>query len=146
MGRRRADHHVCEQASAIYRHGQRGAAVRILIIEDEFLVADYLENIVREMGHDDVLVAHDLSTGMTLLNAAAPDFAILDVNVGDALVFPLAAELLQRKIPFVFSTAKSQEWLPDEWRNYPIVPKPLETGKLAAAMAALGVSHAKTSN
>lgn len=120
--------------------------MRILIIEDEFLVADYLESIVRQMGHDEVFVAHDLSTGMTLLNAISPDFAILDVNVGEALVFPLATELLQRKIPFVFSTAKPQEWLPDEWRNYPIVPKPLETKRLATAMAALGVSDAKTSN
>jgi DNA-binding response OmpR family regulator len=120
--------------------------VRILIIEDEFLVADYLESIVREMGHDEVFVALDIATGMSLLEAMSPDFAILDVNIGQALVFPLATKLLQRKIPFVFSTAKPKEWFPEEWRNHPVIPKPLETERLVATMAALGVSHTKTSN
>lgn len=123
-----------------------GAAVRILIIEDEFLVADYLEQIVREMGHEDVFVAYDLATGMKLLDAISPDFAILDVNVGEALVFPLAAELLHRKIPFVFSTAKPENSFPDEWRRHPIVPKPVETKRLVAAMSALGFGATKTSN
>lgn len=120
--------------------------MRVLIIEDEFLIADYLEQIVREMGHEEVFVANDLATGLSLLDAISPDFAILDVNVGQVLVFPLAAELSQRKIPFVFSTAKPENSFPNEWRNYPIVPKPIETKRLVAAMAALGISHAKTSN
>lgn len=120
--------------------------MRILIIEDEFLVADYLEQIVRQMGHDEVFVAYDLATGTKMLDAISPDFAILDVNVGEALVFPLAAELSMRKIPFVFSTAKPENSFPVEWCNHPIVPKPVETTRLVAAMAALGFSAAKTSN
>lgn len=120
--------------------------MRILIIEDEFLVADYLEQVVREMGHEEVFVANDVATGLSLLDAISPDFAILDVNLGQALVFPLAAELSQRKIPFVFSTAKPENSFPDEWRSYPIVPKPVETRKLVAAMVALGVPSTKPSN
>ncbi|HVT25427.1 MAG TPA: hypothetical protein VHD95_12440 [Rhizomicrobium sp.] len=120
--------------------------MRILIIEDEFLVADYLEQIVREMGHDDVFVAYDIATGTRMLDAIEPDFAILDVNVGEALVFPLAAELLQRKIPFVFSTAKPESSFPDEWRNYPILPKPVDTKRLGVAISTLGPAGPKSSN
>jgi DNA-binding response OmpR family regulator len=120
--------------------------LRILIIEDEFLVADYLESVVRRMGHDEVFVAYDLATGRTLLNSVAPDFAILDVNIGQVLVFPLAVELLRRKIPFVFSSAKPESSFPDEWHNHPTVPKPLDAKKLIAAMAALGLASTKTAD
>jgi DNA-binding response OmpR family regulator len=117
-----------------------------LIIEDEFLVADYLAQVVREMGHDEVFVAYDLATGSRMLDAIEPDFAILDVNVGEALVFPLATELLQRKIPFVFSTAKPESSFPHEWREHPILPKPVDTKRLVAAIAALGPAGSKSSN
>jgi len=104
--------------------------VRILVVEDEYLIADYLQDLLAEFGYEDVHIAGNLDQGYELLRTIAPDFAILDVNVGDRLVFPLATEIAACGIPLVFSTARSLDEFPPEWRNRELIPKPLEPERL----------------
>src|ERR1700709_523125 len=77
---------------------------RILIIEDEVLVAMYLEELLTEMGHQVAGPAARINDALELAREAAFDFAVLDVNLAGVPSFPVADVLRQRGIPFVFVT------------------------------------------
>lgn len=67
------------------------------------------------------------------------ELAVLDVNVGPHLVFPLASEIRSQNVPFLFSTGQSLHEIPAEWVAYPVGPKPVTTATLAVAIASLGI-------
>ena len=113
--------------------------MHILLVEDEILVALDIKDSLASLGYPDVQTAEDLDTAERLLARTAPDFALLDVNLGSALVFPLAAELKARGIPFVFQTASSPETFPPEWRSSTVLDKPVRLSALAAALVELTV-------
>lgn len=116
------------------------AKVRVLIVEDDLLIALCLEEMLTALGFRDIHSARDLPTARRLLDEAAPDFAILDVNLGRETVFPFAAELVARCVPFLFSTGNCRSSFPPEWQDRQIVPKPVQAGSLAAAIRAVGIA------
>ena len=119
---------------------------RILIVEDESLVAMLLETILEDMGCVTVGPISNIEDALTLLSgdeAGALDGALLDVNVAGREVFPVADVLKARGVPFVFSTGYGQGGLPDEWRNQATIQKPFtEAAVEQALMTALGVANA----
>jgi CheY-like chemotaxis protein len=117
-----------------------GGAARILIVEDEPLIAMDLQSRLKDLGYENIYLADDISHAFELLDRVNPEFAILDVNIGCDLVFPVAAKLASRNIPFVFSTGLSQEMLPAEWQSRPLLVKPPKQTALEAAMRSLGLS------
>ena len=118
---------------------------RILIVEDESLVAMLLETIIEDMGC--VPVGPIASVGEALTLLSDPEFegidaALLDVNVAGHEVFPVAEALATRGTPFVFSTGYGQGGLPDRWRNQPTIQKPFtESAVQQALMTAVGVAN-----
>ena len=97
----------------------------ILIVEDESLVAMLLETILEDMGCATVGPISNIDEALKLLADDVPlDGALLDVNVAGREVFPVAAALQARNIPFVFSTGYGEGGLPDEWRGLPVIQKP----------------------
>lgn len=97
----------------------------ILIVEDESLVAMLLETILEDMGCATVGPISNIDDALKLLADNVPlDGALLDVNVAGREVFPVAAALQARNIPFVFSTGYGEGGLPDEWRGLPVIQKP----------------------
>jgi DNA-binding response OmpR family regulator len=108
----------------------------VLVVEDDVLTAAYLEEVLADMGFE-VSLAYNLAAGFAWLLLKAPRLAILDVNLGRDLVFPLAAELRAREIPIVFSTGCEPRDFPSEWLNYPIVPKPLAIETLISALSGI---------
>lgn len=119
---------------------------RILIVEDESLVAMLLETILEDMGCVTVGPISNIEDALTLLSgdeAGTLDGALLDVNVAGREVFPVADVLKARGVPFVFSTGYGQGGLPDEWRNQATIQKPFtEAAVEQALMTALGVANA----
>ncbi|WP_439472794.1 response regulator [Brevundimonas sp.] len=117
---------------------------RILIVEDESLVAMLLETILEDMGCTPVGPAANIDEGLALAtDDAALDAALLDVNVAGRQVFPVAEALKARGVPFVFSTGYGEGGLPDEWRGQPTIQKPFtEAAVRDALMAAVGVARA----
>lgn len=70
------------------------------------------------------------------------DAALLDVNVAGRQVFPVAAALKERGVPFVFSTGYGEGGLPDEWRGVTTIQKPFtEAAVRDALMKAIGVAE-----
>jgi CheY-like chemotaxis protein len=115
---------------------------RVLIVEDESLVAMLLETILEDMGCIPVGPASTVEEGLTMAEDEAPlDAALLDVNVAGQQIFPVAAILRARGVPFVFSTGYGEGGLPDEWRGQPTIQKPFSEAAIRdALMKALGVS------
>ena len=114
---------------------------RVLVVEDESLVAMLLETILEDMGCTPVGPAGTIEDGLALVADPAPlDAALLDVNVAGRQVFPVADALKARGVPFVFSTGYGESGLPDEWRGHPTVQKPFTEATIRdALMRALGV-------
>lgn len=99
-------------------------ALRIVIVEDESMVAMLLEDMLSELGHDIVAVAGSLEKAERLLAETQFDLAVLDVNLNGVYTYPLAAVLKDKGFPFFFSTGYGLSGLRPEWREYPVLQKP----------------------
>lgn len=108
----------------LYKMTDTLAGRRILIVEDESLVAMLLETILEDLGCETIGPAGSVTEGTSLASENAIDAALLDVNVAGELVFPVAENLKQRGIPFVFSTGYGEGGLPDNWRGNITIQKP----------------------
>ena len=116
---------------------------RVLVVEDESLVAMLLETILEDMGCTPVGPAANIDDGLKMATDGEPlDAALLDVNVAGRQVFPVAEALKARGVPFVFSTGYGEGGLPDEWRGQATIQKPFtEAAVRDALMAAMGVAE-----
>ncbi len=121
---------------------QAFAGRRVLVVEDESLVAMLLETILEDMGCVPVGPAATVDEGLQLVGGDEPlDAALLDVNVAGKQVFPIAEALKARGVPFVFSTGYGEGGLPDEWRGQPTLQKPFtEAAVRDALMKAMGLA------
>jgi CheY-like chemotaxis protein len=109
---------------------------RVLIVEDESLVAMLLETILEDMGCVAVGPASSVRDGLIAAKDEADlDAALLDVNVAGEHVFPVAAALKDRGVPFVFSTGYGEGGLPTEWRGHPTIQKPFTESAVRDALA-----------
>ncbi len=117
---------------------------RILVIEDESLVAMLLETILDDMGCAVVGPESNIDDGLVAATTEASlDAALLDVNVAGREVFPVAEALKARGVPFVFSTGYGEAGLPEHWRGNPTIQKPFTEAAIRdALMKALNISLA----
>lgn len=117
---------------------------RVLIVEDESLVAMLLETILEDMECIPVGPASNIDNGEILARDTENlDAALLDVNVAGRQVFPVAEVLKARGVPFVFSTGYGEGGLPEEWRGQPTIQKPFTEAAIRdALMKAMGVAQA----
>jgi len=121
---------------------QAFAGRRVLVVEDESLVAMLLETILEDMGCVPVGPAATVDEGLRMATDGEPlDAALLDVNVAGKQVFPIAEALKARGVPFVFSTGYGEGGLPDEWRGQATLQKPFtEAAVRDALMKAMGLA------
>ena len=119
---------------------QAFAGRRVLIVEDESLVAMLLETILEDMGCVPVGPAATVDEGLRMASEPV-DAALLDVNVAGRQVFPIAQALKDRGVPFVFSTGYGEGGLPDEWRGHSTLQKPFtEAAVRDALMTSMGLA------
>jgi DNA-binding response OmpR family regulator len=108
---------------------------RVLIVEDEPVVALMTQTIVERLGHAVLGPAATVTTAMDLLESYTPDFALLDVRLPGATSFPIADLLTARGVPFAFLTAQGD--LPDRFAGTPTLRKPYRPEALRALVQAL---------
>lgn len=111
------------------------AAKRVLIVEDEVLLALHLEDLLTELGHEVVGQATRIEMAMELARDTDFDFAVLDINVAGTKSFPVADILRQRGIPFAFATGYGAEGLTDGYRDTPTLRKPYAQEDLERTIA-----------
>jgi len=111
------------------------AGLRILVVEDEPLVAMLAAEILRDAQALHVATANDETSARAILDIGGIDAAVMDVNLWGAPSFAIATRLRGQKIPFVFATGYGDQLrLPDDLVNVPIVTKPFPPGELVAAL------------
>lgn len=115
------------------------SGVKVLVVEDEGLVAMMIERMLEALGCDVVASVASISKAMVVAGEADIDLALLDVNVAGARVFPVAGVLRARGIPFLFSTGYGAGGLPVEFSGHQVLNKPFSEEELQHKMAlALG--------
>jgi DNA-binding NtrC family response regulator len=111
------------------------AGRRILIVEDEFLLAMELELLVRRRGCLVLGPASSVEHALALIDGEPPDAALLDVNLKGERATPIAAALIARGVPFVLITGYSRPQLSEpELRDAPRIDKPVSGRALCRAM------------
>ncbi len=113
------------------------ARQRVLVVEDEFLVAMTLQDSLEDWGYEVVGPSGHLQDAMDLLEAEPVDAAIIDVNLAGQPIFPLAARLKARGIPFVLTTGYERSVIPEEFRDAAWLQKPVREAELREAVGAL---------
>ena len=108
---------------------------RVLLVEDESLVAMLIEDMVLELGWDVVAVAARVDQALAIARTAPIDFAILDINLQGAKSFPVAEALRARSIPFVFATGYGQAGLENGYQSAPTLQKPFHRRDLERAIS-----------
>ncbi len=90
----------------------RGAALpsgkRVLVVEDEVIVAMQLEDLLRELGCDVIGPACRLDEALAMAEGDGIDLALLDVNLNGRSVCPVAQRLSDRGVPVVYATGYGQ--------------------------------------
>lgn len=113
-------------------------SVRILLVEDNFVVADSLRALLLAYGGTVVAMVPSVAEALAIVDSESVDVAVLDIHVKDGTVEPLADRLSARRIPFLFLTGYGDDGLlPERMRGRPRLDKPVEPERLVDALAAL---------
>jgi DNA-binding response OmpR family regulator len=112
------------------------ASRRVLIIEDEMLIALMLQDMVADAGFAVEGIATSLPAGIDLARSANAQLAILDINLNGEEAWPIADILRARGVRLIFSTGYGASSLKPEYEYIPKLVKPYEQANLAAAIQA----------
>lgn len=109
--------------------------LRILVAEDEYLLAEDLRDVLSAAGAIVVGPFPTVADAIACLDAETPlDIAILDVNLRGEMIFPVAELLDARAIPFIFTTGYQQESFPERFSRAAHLEKPVAAEKVASAI------------
>jgi PAS domain S-box-containing protein len=99
---------------------------RVLVVEDEALVAMMIQEFLTEYGHSVVGPIGRASEALLAAKETDYDAAILDINLGDGMAYPVADILSARGVPFVFITGYEADTVEDRFSHVPVLQKPIE--------------------
>ncbi|QNP45730.1 response regulator [Sphingomonas sediminicola] len=106
---------------------------RVLVVEDEAILAMSVEDMIHELGCVVVGPALSAADGEQLARTQALDAAVLDINMGESSSFAIATALHERAIPFGFATGYGRTGVPAEFASVPVLAKPY-TGEALGEM------------
>lgn len=137
-----------------HRNGQRSATgrsmsaeslsgLRLLVVEDEMLIALMIEEMLRDLGHAVVGPIGGVRPALQLLEerAAELDGAVLDVNLNGETVYPVADALRARDLPFVFVTGYDPTGIEGRYAAVPVLQKPFRPEQLGRLVSAAIARH-----
>lgn len=111
--------------------------MRILILEDDPLLALNLQWLLEGSGHEVAGPCGTLAEAGRLVDAAL-DFAFLDIDLPDGKSFPIAHSLGDRRVPFAFLSASREADLPPALRHVPFIAKPYGHAAISRSLADRG--------
>lgn len=110
---------------------------RILVVEDDFLIADLIEEILTSAGCEVVGPVRRVADAVHTAAHAEYDAAVLDVNVAGERIYPVADALCERTVPFLFLTGYDGASLEPRFRSQPRLGKPFRARDLLSAVRLL---------
>jgi DNA-binding response OmpR family regulator len=118
--------------------------VRVLVVEDEFLVAMLIEEMLESAGCVVIGPIPRVPEALDAVDRDRCDAAVLDINLGGERVDPVAEALSKRDVPFMFVTGYGATGLPAEHFDRPHICKPFKMTELLETVSRLvkpGVAH-----
>jgi two-component sensor histidine kinase/CheY-like chemotaxis protein len=106
----------------------------IMVVEDEALVAMALGELLNEMGYSVIGPFSRISEAIIKLRNGRIDAAVLDINLGGEVVYPLADILVADGVPFIFVTGYGDDEIERRFSNIPVLQKPIERDALIAIL------------
>jgi CheY-like chemotaxis protein len=110
---------------------------RILVVEDEYLIRMLLEDMLADLGYEIAGAVGTVAEAADLAATAEIDIAILDVNLDGKEIYPVAAILASRGLPFVFVSGYGEGSLAEPFRNRPSLQKPFQADHLKTTLEGL---------
>ncbi len=110
---------------------------RVLVVEDEALVAMLVEDALLDAGATVLGPAATVAEALGLLQRERPEAAVLDLNLAGETSTPVADALARIGVPFVVATGYGAEGLPREHAGVPVLTKPYDPADLTAALERL---------
>lgn len=108
------------------------AGRRVLVVEDEYFLADDIVRTLTALGARIVGPYGDLQEATNIVDRdIAIDAAIVDVNLRNEMAFPLARVLRSRKVPLVFTTGYDKSSIESEFHDVRLLGKPLDMSAMA---------------
>lgn len=118
------------------------AARRVLVVEDEYFIADDMAKALAQIGAEVVGPVPTRDQALALLSQeGAFDAAVLDINLRGEVVYPVADALRARGIPFVFATGYDESTVPSVYEDVPRWEKPFDPAQLARALPRIGFAR-----
>ena len=114
--------------------------MRVLIVEDEALVAMMVEDAVESAGHDIAAVVSNITDAVAAVVRGDFDVALLDMNLHGQKAHALPVTLKARGTPFAFVTGYSQSGILDKFADAPVVTKPFRFEDIAKALTSLSAA------
>lgn len=111
-------------------------SLKLLIVEDEPIIAMMLTDMLDLLGHDIAGHADTLDSAHLLIEAGGFDAAILDVHLAGLPVWPVAERLRAEGCPFVLATGAGRNDLPAEFQDCPVLAKPYDMPGVAKVLEA----------
>jgi CheY-like chemotaxis protein len=108
--------------------------LRVLIVEDEALIAMMAEDMIDSLGCVVAGLASTLSDAQASLTKLTFDVAVLDVNLNGHNSMGLATALKKRGVPFAFTTGYGADGIDEEHRDMPVLTKPYSIADLEDAL------------
>ncbi|GLK76647.1 response regulator [Methylopila jiangsuensis] len=111
------------------------SGLKILVVEDEAMISMMIEDMLLDHGVDVVGPAGGVAQAMKLLDAAALDGALLDVNLGGEKSFPVADALAAKGVPIVFTTGYGEAGVIGRYPDARTLQKPFVAADLIEALS-----------
>jgi DNA-binding response OmpR family regulator len=111
--------------------------VKVLVVEDEYLVATLMEDMLESAGCVVAGPIPRLAQAVETASSEVCDVAVLDINLAGERVYPVADILAQRGVPFVFVTGYGVNALPPEYAKRPRICKPFRIAELLSTISSL---------
>jgi CheY-like chemotaxis protein len=109
---------------------------RVLLVDDEPLIAMLVEGWLRDLGCDPIL-ARSVEQALRVVESDCPDAAILDVSLGADNSYPVADALTARNVPFAFATGRESQAIPPPHDGIPLLAEPYGMDALREMMKGL---------
>jgi CheY-like chemotaxis protein len=119
---------------------------RVLVVEDESLLAETLCDLMQDAGCEPVGPAATVAEALRLIDQGRIDVALLDIRLKRETSFPVAHALRSRGIPWLFLTSYAQHQLPDDLGDAILVEKPFSPPALVELVRRLARERPRRSS
>lgn len=118
-------------------NGMELSGQRILIVEDEAVIAMLLEDQLEELGCVVVGAVSSVAEALSAIECQPMDAAVLDLNLRGERSYPIAEALAARGTPYLFITGYGNQGLDPEYQDKPVLQKPFTSSALQQALTGL---------